>query len=168
MDLWSVFHRSALFTPSLASHTTRMPLVNHKNTRYLMRSHYKQGSSTTCEITRHPNMLEFHFIIQVILLTYTTQANISNLNTCAYASKHMKNAHPNATIKSMGLLPLLVCSNLIDPTPFQWHYHVSLPSLWLFSPPLSTISKKGAMGRDSQVVVQRGINVGTITFYGSI
>jgi hypothetical protein len=41
-------------------------------------------------------------------------------------------------------------------------------SLWLISPPLSTISNKGAMGRDSQNFVQRGFKCGINYIFGSI
>jgi hypothetical protein len=56
--------------------------------------------------------------------------------------------------------PYLCAQIFIDPFPmlimFPFYLSPELLSLWLISPPLSTISNKGAMGRDSQNFVQRG------------
>ena len=75
----------------------------------------------------------FSFHHSILQLAYTTQAWILKFKTCAMQA-NIWNAHSNASIKFMNLLPLLVCSK------FNWSSYFVISLLLCQNLPLSLTS----------------------------
>ena len=119
MDLWSVIPIGVHHYTILSTMVSSIPLGNIL------------WKDTTCkDLLRNESYLVISFHHSTLQLSYTTQAWKLKFKTYVMQA-NIWNAHSNASIKFMSLLPLLMCLNLIDPLL----YHFSFP-MFNFSPPI--------------------------------